>query len=113
VHSPTGLEGKFCELRHYKVLREGVELLHQEVSQRPLLLGLLGDERTKPGKVEHLALRVVSLYQPAEQDSKGGRGTASNRRERALSQPTGAEDRLAAPPKGSPEDQVDAINSAR
>src|SRR5215208_4155868 len=44
---------------------EGVEFLQAEIPQRPLLLStVLGDERTKPGKAEHLALRVVGLYQP-------------------------------------------------
>src|SRR5215203_369360 len=41
---------------------EGVELLHEEVPQRSHLT-MLGDECTKPRKGEHLAFRVVSLYQ--------------------------------------------------
>src|SRR5215213_4414532 len=42
---------------------EGVELLHQELPQRPLLLSVLSDERTKLRKAEHLTLRVMSLYE--------------------------------------------------
>src|SRR3712207_7185861 len=35
---------------------EGVESLHQEVPQRPLLI-VLGHKRTQPWKAEHLTLR--------------------------------------------------------
>jgi hypothetical protein len=41
---------------------KGVELLHQELSQRALL-SVLGDQSPKPWKAEHLALGVVGLHQ--------------------------------------------------
>src|SRR5215217_4661599 len=49
---------------------EGVKLFQEEVSQCSLLT-VLGDERTKPRKAEHLTLRIVGLYQPVgvEQDA--------------------------------------------
>src|SRR5215217_7889358 len=49
---------------------EGMKLFQEEVSQCSLLT-VLGNKRTKPGKAEHLALRVVGLYQPVgvEQDT--------------------------------------------
>jgi hypothetical protein len=42
---------------------EGVKLLHEEVPQR-FLLTAPRDESTKSRKAEHLALRIMSLYQP-------------------------------------------------
>src|SRR5215213_2751608 len=43
---------------------EGVELPQEKVPQRSLLSSVLCDERPKPREAEHLALRIVGLYQP-------------------------------------------------
>src|SRR5215207_11420983 len=89
VNSANFAYWAFCELRSDGVLRssawrcgplqgkegyvvlllpplphEGVELLHQELPQRFLLISVMGNKLPKPREAEHLAFRVMGLYQP-------------------------------------------------